>query len=927
MDSLPSTAPIGRQIVQDLMKEYKKSRLKEVVKEITSGKESDDREVKTAKRSLGRWCGSFCLLVLVLLVFSVVIAAHIHAENPSDPAHKKISAILEKWSAEARSSRVAFTLFPVTAPNVVNETNNEDVSKDTTSSQSHIEIEDNDGEVEEGNTNMSKIGNSNETEPNVESEFVDDASNHVSENGTEGPNSLSNTSKEEREEEAVLNAEDEAKHRFEKLLSTFRPNEEKEGYLAEVAAMNKSAYLEEKRAQNITLPPPPKHTKLIAPMQCVLSNTQGVRRGDNALVGSPLAEGDSKILRLMRDNDDLSELDRTCQFLTKECVEQAEKERFYDDMQSKTLNLKMQGEQLRAAVEAQEKESEEQLSLARDQDRHNKKVLQHYFEVWVPEQEQVYMDLVDDFERRVMKPAQQMKVAQKSQGRAKKGGAAVGVDGEVSGWAVAKSYHLLYDADPEHPVDRRDPYSRAHDLSFRRDGTKQVLGMAEQALKAAQGLGQVHLEEKLQKKVRRLSSVLLAMRTAYKAAQKSADMLRAHLDQIGGMDINQTWLDPDPLPNAVTSDEGSGNVSFALYPPGFVLRSSPPKAPVILFIGASEAADKALADEYNAAISIQTSPPPPPPFPPPASVSQAQTSRRAERISLAQSNQTGHLPRVPQSTTQGFLGRCAYVPKIDQNAAQEYKNTITDHDTLVVCDRNFEVKRSLRPDGWTTLGPKASKGTQASFKALDEELTEKTCTFVSLAHQRITPHDPQDAIATEDLGVEHTSSFTVSVEGLSSRLAHEAITQAHQALAADHSLEKMLKRQKPGTLWNYHGEVSPSFVSFVAVLRSKWCSRMDVFGQPSSAFSPKEIKRKTNESNRRDPRKEERGKKKKGWFGRRLMSASKKQKKIREDMEEENRMKLEITKHDDAARKEQEWYMLLIAQHAGDLCLYSQNMS
>jgi hypothetical protein len=55
----------------------------------------------------------------------------------------------------------------------------------------------------------------------------------------------------------------------------------------------------------------------------------------------------------------------------------------------------------------------------------------------------------------------------------------------------------------------------------------------------------------------------------------------------------------------------------------------------------------------------------------------------------------------------------------------------------------------------------------------------------------------------------------------------------HDMLAADLKTARSVRAEDPDAQWGHYGAASPEFPVFLAVLRSHWCNRLHLFGQPS----------------------------------------------------------------------------------------------
>jgi len=220
--------------------------------------------------------------------------------------------------------------------------------------------------------------------------------------------------------------------------------------------------------------------------------------------------------------------------------------------------------------------------------------------------------------------------------------------------------------------------------------------------------------------------------------------------------------------------------------------------------------------------------------------------------------------------------------------------------------------------------------------------------------------------------VEHTAALTVRMEDMEFARAKRDARTLHSVLFDDHELEGIIKRDEPQAEWGFDGEATPQFLAVLGVMRSQWCRRLDLFGQPHHDEKPftvaafkQEAKDKKGDKGEEEENKEDEGKnkkKKKGnsFFGRRLMGKSKPKvdkKEVKKDdykKDDDKKDEKKVDKKDEDKQKavlsedelseelppslrfvdppapvgtvkaqlRQELYMLLIAQHKGKLCVY-----
>mmetsp|Transcript_37495 Transcript_37495/g.71834 ORF Transcript_37495/g.71834 Transcript_37495/m.71834 type:complete len:1026 (+) Transcript_37495:71-3148(+) len=181
--------------------------------------------------------------------------------------------------------------------------------------------------------------------------------------------------------------------------------------------------------------------------------------------------------------------------------------------------------------------------------------------------------------------------------------------------------------------------------------------------------------------------------------------------------------------------------------------------------------------------------------------------QRARQLNDTSSHHKVKLPSI-EHAAPGFLGRCAYLPydaQHIQSGPKQYASLITAHDHLVMCQGRQE------------RGKKGATPPSCTFHNLDQEHLTSQMEYDTAAHK------PERALSTATLELD-PSSF---------ELAKVDASLLHSILSIDHKLAKAFEDEQPDSQWGYVGVPSEEFVPFMGVLRSQWCTRLHVFGQPS----------------------------------------------------------------------------------------------
>ncbi|KAK3239292.1 hypothetical protein CYMTET_50771, partial [Cymbomonas tetramitiformis] len=251
--------------------------------------------------------------------------------------------------------------------------------------------------------------------------------------------------------------------------------------------------------------------------------------------------------------------------------------------------------------------------------------------------------------------------------------------------------------------------------------------------------------------------------------------------------------------------------------------------------------------------------------------------------------------------------------------------------------------------------------------------TKNACDFIAMGDQPLE-------FLPEGNKVKSTRTVHLLIDQEASDTLKQDLSSLHSDLADDSELGKAVLQKTSGSIWGYRGAGTGTFVPLMALIRSGWCKQVDVHGQPvdpvkaasttgSEPLLPakkakEEVKpkgvgllgfgssRKQERRDRRDRRESKsdskdskrdgrdgkrdgkdsrRDSKQDGKEGRdskdgrdgknsRSRSSRSRGKMLRRlliDLDEDNRSEADARE----ARLKQEMYLMLLAQHAGKMCI------
>jgi len=586
---------------QQRARREKQASFKEVVKEVTSGKQSENKDVVELRRGIGL-CSACFFLSIALLVLGLL------ALYAKDYKKDDVLEIIERWSRQPVETE---PVLPTRSPKVEPDLEHTEVDEEQQKLE-HKEKHKHDA--------VASVIDVEQPIPGVLEYLSPPPPGGDNSTSGEIPDAVGPESSEVARSDAPApgQAPSEASGSSEATTTN---------------ATGSSLQFSEDPVSSIPrLFGDHRHVSLVAPPECVLRS----RTSDKPLVGLPLPRSslDAELVRLILPTDPVSEGDIYCQFLTRQCLELAECEAYIEqqELQVQLLADKAQGVDAEVATEAHA--------------RQFKQVLKQYHVGWLPS-ERAHLPVVRAFELQ-MEASERMGGAQPHR-------AVTDADKELlASWGQIKGMEVPID-DPSLPavvaqnalkIYMADPFERVRDLKRKLKLMSFPFGMATMARKAAIELDQTMLEGELLRKIERLAAAVSLMEQALSAARQSARFAQVRLVQQGavGKEVVQAEEEEeDKWPHPITREDAleAGVKDVDWFPP------RPPPSTLVDGVDASnlplstDAGDVKKREEAESA---------------------RQRIYQRARLSKVyrELNKTDQLVHAP-GMGKGFMGRCAYV--------------------------------------------------------------------------------------------------------------------------------------------------------------------------------------------------------------------------------------------------------------------------